>query len=261
MDNKVNFFAVILHRTYRLLFSVRGLIAVLMSVYMVVIGAYFLDALMQAGSVYGELLAIFNANPDLEFQWFFFDGALSKLITIFVAPIFIFDAVSGDKSGERVGIVLSRPITRVQYMLIYLISASLAFAIVLFGALIPGYLIIHPQVPALAIGPYLATCGLMFLLGFFTLCVALLISTVARSNLVSFLASFGLFAFLMLPNASKYASDALLNAAKATPHYYSTYFTTNSFDGGLYAVFALVIILFALPFLALAILKFRNEDL
>lgn len=261
MDNRVNFIAMVWHRTINLLFSLRGLIALVMSIYMVIAGAYLLDALGGAGTVYGELLAIFNANPDMRFQWFFFDGALSKLITLFVAPLFIFDAVSGDKKGERVGILLSRPISRVQYMLLNLVSATLAFGIVFFGTMIPGYFMIQPQVPELTAGAYLATTTLMFLLGFFALCVALLISTVARSNLVSFIATFGLFSFLMLPNAMKYSSDALMYAAKATPHYYSTYFTTNSIDVGLYIAFAVVILLFALPFLVLAIIKFWKDDL
>ncbi len=261
MDNKVNFIAVVWHRTINLLFSVRGLIALLMSIYMIVAGAYLVNALGGAGTVYGELLAILNDRPDMRFQWFFFDGALSKLVTILTAPLFIFDAVSGDKSGGRMGIVLSRPITRVQYMLLNLVSATLAFGIVFFGTLIPGYFIIQPQVPELTAGAYFATCALMFLLGFFALCVALLISTMSRSNLISFLASFGLFSFLMLPNASKYSSDALMNLAKATPHYYSTYFTTNSIEPGLYVAHAVVIMLFSLPFLALAIVKFRKGDL
>jgi ABC-type transport system involved in multi-copper enzyme maturation permease subunit len=261
MDNEVNFVAVVWHRTYRLLFSVRGVIALLMSVYMLVAGAYFLDALMEAGTVTGELYALFIDRPEMKFQWFFFDGALSKLVTIFVAPLFIFDAVSGDRSGERMGIVLSRPITRVRYMLFHLVSATLAFGIVFFGTLLPGYFLIQPQVPELTAGAYLATTVLMFLLGFFALCVALLVSTLARSNLVSFIVSFGLFSFLMLPNASKYSSDALLNLAKATPHYYSTYFTTNNLEAGLFIAYAVVVVLFALPFLALAIFKFRKEDL
>lgn len=261
MDRKVNFVALILHRTWRLLFSIRGAIALLMSVYMIVAGAFFLDALLEAGTVYGELVSLFNSRPDFRFQWFFFDGALSKLVTIFVAPLFIFDSVSGDKKAERIGILLSRPITRVQYMLLHLTSATLAFAVVFFGALTVGYFAIQPQVPELTPAAYFATVILMFLLGFFVLCVALLISTLVKSNLVSFIATFGLFSFLMLPNAMKYSSDEVWAAAQMTPHYYSTYFTTNNLEAGLFVGYAVIIILFSLPFLALAILKFRNEDL
>ena len=261
MGSSVNFIAVILNRTWRLLFSVRGAIALFMSVYMIVAGSFFLDALLQAGTVYGELVSLFNSRPDFRFQWFFFDGALSKLVTIFVAPLFIFDAVSGDKKTERIGILLSRPITRVQYMLLNLISATLALALVFFGTLIPGYFVIQPQVPELTAAAYFATGFLMFLLGFFVLCVALLISTLAKSNLVSFIATFGLFSFLMLPNAMKYSSDEVWAAAQMTPHYYSTYFTPNNLEVGLFIGYALIIVLFSLPFLVLAILKFRNEDL
>ncbi len=261
MDDKVDFLAVIWHRTYRMLFSVRGLLALLMSVYMLVAGAYFLDSLMEAGTVTGELYALFIDRPDLQFQWFFFDGAMSKLVTIVLAPLFIFDAVSGDRTGERIGLVLSRPITRPTYMLIHLVSAILAFGVIFLGVLIPGYFLIHPQVPELTASAYLATTVLMYLLGFFALCVALLISTLVKSNLVSFIASFGLFSFLMMPNALKYTSDVMVDVAKFTPHYYATYFTTHNLEGGLFIAYAVVIILFSLPFLALAILRIRNEDL
>ena len=230
---------------------------------MVIAGAYLIDALMASSTVYGELITLFNNRPDLRFQWFFFDGALMKLVTIFTAPLFIFDAVSGDKKGEKIGILLSRPITRVQYMIINLASATLAFGILFFGTLIPGYFMIQPQVPDLTFGAYLATCGLLFLLGFFVLCVTLLISTISKSNLISFIMAFGLFSLLMLPNAMKYNSDAMMSLAKITPHYYASYFTTieGSVTAGLYLGHVLVIILFSVPFLALAIMKFRKEDL
>ncbi len=261
MDNKVNFPVIIWNRAFNLIFSIRGLIALLMSVYMVIAGAYLIDVLMESSTVYGELIELFNSRPDLRFQWFYFDGALTKLVTLFTAPLFIFDAVCGDKKAERIGILLSRPITRVQYMIINLGSATLAFSILFFGTLIPGYFAIQPQVPELSAGAYFATTGLMFLLGFFTLCVALLISTFAKSNLVSFIIAFGLFSFLMLPNTMKYNSDAMLALAKITPHYYATYFTTHDVTAGLYLGHILAIILLSLPFLVLAIWKFKSEDL
>ena len=259
--DKVNFPAIVWNRTFNLIFSIRGLIALLMSIYMVIAGAYLIDVLMESSTVYGELITLFNNRPDMQFQWFFFDGALMKLVTIFTAPLFIFDAVSGDKKGERIGILLSRPITRVQYMLINLISATLAFGIIFFGTLIPGYFAIQPQVPDLTLGAYLATCSLMFLLGFFALCVTLLISTISKSNLISFIMAFGLFSFLMLPNAMKYNSDTFMDLAKATPHYYASYFTTHDITAGLYVGYVLLILLFGIPFLALAIMKFQKEDL
>ena len=117
------------------------------------------------------------------------------------------------------------------------------------------------QVPELTAGAYLATAGLMYLLGIFTICVALFISTLAKSNLMSFLIGFGTFSFLMLPNTMKYNSDALLALAKLTPHYYATYFTTHEVTAGLYIGYVLVILLFCVPFLALAIMRFKNEDL
>ena len=259
--DKVNFPAIILNRTFNLIFSIRGLIALLMSIYMVIAGAYLIDVLTESSTVYGELITLFNNRPDMQFQWFFFDGALMKLVTMFTAPLFIFDSVSGDKKGERIGILLSRPITRSQYMLINLISATLAFGILFFGTLIPGYFAIQPQVPDLTFSAYLATCGLMFLLGFFVLCVALLISTISKSNLISFIIAFGLFSFMMLPNAMKYNSDTFMSLAKATPHYYASYFTTHDITAGHFVGYAVLIVLFALPFLALAIMKFRKEDL
>ncbi|MCK5039180.1 MAG: hypothetical protein KAS16_08795 [Thermoplasmata archaeon] len=261
METKVNFPVIIWQRTLNLLFSVRGLIALLMSVYMVVAGAYLIDMLMESSTIYGELINLFNDRPDLRFQWFFFDGALTKLVTLFTAPLFVFDAVCGDKKAERIGILLSRPISRVQYMFINLGSAILAFSILFFGALGPGYFAIQPQVPELTAGAYFGTAGLLWLLGVFTLCVALLISTMVKSNLLSFIISFGLFSFYMLPNTMKYNSDAMLAAAKITPHYYATYFTTNDVTAGLYIGHALVIIIMCLPFLALAIWKFKSEDL
>ncbi len=261
MDNKVNYPVIIWNRALTLIFSVRGLIALLMSIYMVIAGAYLIDTLMESSTIYGELINLFNDNPDMRFQWFFFDGALTKLVTLFTAPLFIFDAVCGDKKGERIGILLSRPITRTQYMFINLGSASLAFSIMFFGTLIPGYFVIQPQVPALTAGAYLATAGLMYLLGIFTLCVALFISTLAKSNLISFLIGFGTFSFIMTPNAMKYNSDALLALAKFTPHYYATYFTTHEVTAGLYIGYMLVMILFCVPFMALAIMKFKKEDL
>ena len=259
--NKVNFPIIIWNRAINLIFSIRGLIALLMSIYMVVAGAYLIDTLMESSTVYGELINIFNDNPDMRFQWFFFDGAVVKLVTLFTAPLFIFDAISGDKKGERIGILLSRPITRIQYMLINLASATLAFGIMFFGTLVPGYFAIRPQVPELTAGAYFATCGLLFLLGFFTLCVALFISTISKSNLISFIISFGLFSFFMLPNVMKYNSDGMLALAKITPHYYATYFTTHDVTAGSYIGYAVIIILLSLPFLALAIMKFQNEDL
>ncbi len=260
MDN-VNLIAIVWHRAMNNLFSIRGLIALLMSIYMIVIGAYMMDALMEAGTVTGELYTLFMDNPDMKFQWFFFDGALIKMVTMFTAPLFIFDAVSGDKKGERIGILLSRPITRVQYMIINLASAILAFGIVFFGTMIPGYFSIQPQVPGLTIEAYMATTGLMFLLGVFALCLALFISTISKSNLISFIMVFGTFSFLMLPNAMKYNSDAFLALSKATPHYYASYFTTHDVTAGSYIAYAVIIILLSLPFLALSIMKFRNEDL
>jgi ABC-type transport system involved in multi-copper enzyme maturation permease subunit len=216
---------------------------------------------MAEGSVIGELVQLFNDNPEYKFQWMFFDGALSKLVTLFVAPLFVFDAVSGDRTGERLGLLLSRPITRTQYMLVNLFSASLAFGIVFFGIMVPAFFMISPSIPELTFGSYMATAVLMYFLGFFTIGFILLISTLSKSNLISFIASFGIMSIFMTPNASKYTSDAMLAIAKFTPHYYATYFTTHAVEPGMYLLCAAVIILMALPFIALAIFKFRREDL
>ncbi len=260
MDD-VNLPRVIVHRALSMLVSLRGILALMVALYMAMAGAFFLDMFMAEGSVIGELVQLFNDNPEYKFQWMFFDGALSKLVTLFVAPLFIFDAVSGDRSGERLGLLLSRPITRTQYMFVNFFSASLAFGIVFFGIMAPAFFMISPSIPELTFGSYMATAALMYLLGVFTISFILLISALSKSNLVSFIAAFGIMSIFMTPNASKYTSDAMMAVSKFTPHYYATYFTTHAVEPGMYLLCAAIIILMALPFLALAILKFRSEDL
>jgi len=261
MDRKAGLARVVVRRAVGLLLSFRGMVAVCFMAFIVLAGAYFLDAFTQAGTVIGELVKIFEGHPEFEFGWLFFDGTLTKLVTLFVAPIFAFDAVSGDRSGERLGLLLSRPLSRSQYMLVNLASSTLAFGTVFFAVMLPGYVLISPGVPELAAGAYVATCALMFLLGFFAICFALMVSTLVKSNLVSFVATFGSMAVLMTPNAMKYTSDGLMELAKATPHYYATYFTTHAVEPGLYALCAVIIVVFSLPFLALAVLKLQREDL
>ncbi|MFO7618705.1 MAG: hypothetical protein R6W91_03505 [Thermoplasmata archaeon] len=261
MASQVNITRITVQRAINLLLSMRGVLALLIALYIALAGAYFMDLFMDEGSVIGALMELFNDNPEYQFQWMFFDSALSKLVTLFVAPLFIFDAVSGDRSGERLGLLLSRPITRAQYMLVNLFSAALAFGIVFFGIMIPAFFLISPSIPELTFGAYLATAALMYLLGVFTMCLILLLSTLSKSNLISFIASFGIMSVYMLPNASKYSSDTFMSIAKATPHYYATYFTTHAVEPGMYLLCIAVIILMALPFLALAILKLRSEDL
>ncbi len=261
MANQVNILRITVHRAMNLLLSMRGVLALLIAFYMALAGAYFMDMFMQEGTVIGALLELFNDNPEFQFQWMFFDSALSKLVTLFVAPLFIFDAVSGDRSGERIGLLLSRPITRTQYMLVNMFSAALAFGIVFFGIMAPAFFMISPSIPELTLGSYMATAVLMYLLGIFTISFILLISTLSKSNLVSFIAAFGIMSFYMTPNASKFSSDAMMSVAKFTPHYYATYFTTHAVEPGMYLLCIAVIILMALPFLALAILKFKREDL
>ena len=259
--DKANLWAMAWHRTTRLLFSLRGLLALMFTVYMMGAIVFFLDEFMASGTVIGELVALFNARPDLQFQWAFFDSGMSKLVTLFVAPLFIFDSISGDKSGERTGLILARPISRVQYLMINLVSAILAFGIVYFGVLSPGYWAISPSVPELEMGAYFSTMVLMFLLGIVAMSGVMLISAFAKSNLVSFIASFGVMSVFMLPNAMKYSSQAYMDVARATPHYYATYFTTNDITGGDYVLHAVIVLLFAVPFLALTIMKFGKEDL
>ena len=261
MASQVNISHIIIQRAINLLLSMRGVLALLIALYMALAGAYFMDLFMQEGSVIGALMELFNDNPEYQFQWMFFDSALSKLVTLFVAPLFIFDAVSGDRSGERLGLLLSRPITRARYMLVNLFSAALAFGIVFFGIMLPAFLLISPSIPELTFTSYLATAVLMYLLGVFTISLVLLLSTLSKSNLISFIASFGIMSLFMTPNASKYSSDAMMSVAKFTPHYYATYFTTHAVEPGMYLLCIAVIILMALPFLALAILKLRSEDL
>jgi ABC-type transport system involved in multi-copper enzyme maturation permease subunit len=260
MDDAVNLPKIVIHRAIAMILSVRGVLALLVAFYMAMASAFFLDAFIAEGSVIGELMELFNDNPEFKFLWMF-ESALTKLVTLFVAPLFVFDAVSGDRSGERLGLILSRPITRTQYMVVNLASSTLAFGIVFLGIMTPAFLFISPKVPELTFTAYMATVFLMYLLGFFTIAFVLMLSTFSKSNLISFIASFGIMSFLMVPNASKYSSDAFMAISKLTPHYYATYFTTHAVEPGLYLLFAAIIVLFAIPFIALAIFKFRREDL
>jgi len=258
MSNEVRFWSIVWHSTMRLVFSFRGLIALLFSIFMVAMVALVFDKLPQA---FFELLKLFTPNPDLQFQWFLFDNSISKLITLFIAPIFIFDAISGDRNDDRFGLMLSRPITRTQYLLMRLFSASLAFGIIFIPTIALGYPAFTNIVPTLTPVSYFGTTILVYLLGFFTMSVGLLVSTLTKKSIVSFIAMFGVMAFFMLPNAMKYSSDTLSDIAMATPHYYATYFTSRPFDGLSCAGFAVVIVLFSLPFILVTTWKFRKESL
>lgn len=258
MDNEVHLWMLVWHSTIRSVISLRGLMALTFSIFMIAMAAFVYDRLPQA---FFELLKLFTPNPDLQFQWFLFDNSLSKLITLFIAPIFIFDAIAGDRADERLGLILSRPITRTQYLLMKLFSASLAFGIIFLPTMALGYPIFTNIVPALSPASYFGTSILVYLLGFFTMSVGLLVSTLTKRRIVSFMAMFGLMAFLMLPNAMKYTSDALSGLAMATPHYYATYFTSRPFDALLCAGFAVLIVLFSLPFILVTTWKFRKESL
>ncbi len=258
MSNEVRLWSVIWRSTMRLLFSLRGLIALLFSVFVIAMVAFAYDKMPQA---FFELLKLFTPNPDLQFQWFLFDNSLSKLITLFIAPIFIFDAVSGDRGDERFGLMLSRPITRTQYLLVKLLSATLAFGIIFLPTMALGYPAFTKIVPTLTPASYFGTSLLVFLLGFFTMSVGLLVSTITKRSIVSFIAMFSVMAFFMLPNSLKYSSDALSSIAMATPHYYATYFTSRPFDGLLCAGFAGLIVLFSLPFILVAVWRFGKESL
>ncbi|MFH0816676.1 MAG: ABC transporter permease subunit [Methanobacteriota archaeon] len=250
-----------LHTARRLLLSLRGLLAILFSLWMVLAVAYLYDSVMGSGSALGELVDVFSTNPQSEIQWFLFDSGLTKLVTLFVAPMFVFDAVSGDRSKERLGMILSRPITRRDYILSKLAGASVAFGIIFFSVMALGFPLYQQKVPELDAGAYFATVALMYLLGVFSMCVVLMLSVLSRNNLISFIAAFGIMSVFMLPNASKYSSSAFMEAAKLTPHYYATYFTTHNLDALLYAGFALAIVAFSIPFLAISVWKFKGEDL
>jgi len=136
MGNEVRLGYMIWHSTFRLVFSIRGLIALLFSAYMMIMVAVIYDKLPET---FFELIRVFTNDPELQFHWLFFDNAISKAVTIFVAPILIFDAVSGDRSDDRFGLILSRPITRTQYLLTKLISAFLAFGLVFLPIMALGY--------------------------------------------------------------------------------------------------------------------------
>lgn len=258
MPRKVRFLNLVWHSAVRLIFSPRGLIALLFSVFMLaMIGAVF-DKLPPA---FFEILKLFASDPGVQFQWLMFDNSLSKLITLFIAPMFIFDAISGDRGDDRFGMMLSRPITRTEYLLMKLFSATLAFGIIFLPTMALGYPVFTSIVSTLTPASYFGTSILIFLLAFFTMSVGLLVSEMTKRSIVSFIAMFGLMAVLMMPNASKYTSDAINDLAMFTPHYYATYFTSQPFDGLLCAGFAVVILLFSLPFITLSIWKFRKESL
>jgi len=232
--------------------------ALLLSIFMIAMAASVYNQLPPA---FFELLKLFTPNPDLQFQWFLFDNFLSKLITLFIAPIFIFDAISGDRGDERLGLILSKPITRAQYLLMRLLSASFAFGIVFLPILALGFPAFKNIVPTLTLESYFGTSLLVYLLGFFSMSVGILVSTLTRRSVISFIAMFGLMAFFMLPNAMKYTSDTLSSIAMATPHYYATYFTSRPFDALLCVGFAALIILFSLPFILVTVWKFKKENL
>jgi ABC-type transport system involved in multi-copper enzyme maturation permease subunit len=258
MAEELRYWPLIWHSAQRLIFSIRGIIALLFSFYFIGIVAWMYNDLPPA---FFELYTLFTSEPGLQFQWFFFDNALTKMVTIFVAPIFIFDAVSGDRDGERFGLMLSRPINRTQYMFMKLISAFLAFTVVFLITMVVGYPIFRNIVANLSLTSYFGTVFLIILLGFFAMCVTLLISTLMKKNLVSFIVTFGVMAFLMMPNAMKFTSPTFDNVAMATPHWYATYFTSHGMDTFLFIGFAVVIILFSLPFLWLSIWRFKKADL
>jgi len=258
MNNEIRLRNLVWHSSLRLIFSFRGLIALLFSVFMVAMIGYIYDKLPPA---IFELFRLFTSDPGLQFQWLLFDNSLSKLITLFVAPIFIFDAVSGDRSDERFGLLLARPITRTQYLLTKLLSASLAFGIIFLPTMAIGYPAFMSIVPTLTPMSYFGTSILIYLLAFFTMSVGLLVSTLTKKSIVSFIAMFGLMAIIMMPNAMKYSSGAINDLAMATPHYYATYFTSHVFDALVCVGFAVIIILFSLPFLFVTIWRFKKESL
>ncbi|MCK4717063.1 MAG: ABC transporter permease subunit [Thermoplasmata archaeon] len=265
MDSQVNFSAMIWHRTFRIIFSLRGLIAILFSFYFIGAIAWMLPTITEQGGVIAEIWKTFSS--DLAFSWLLFDGALSKLVSIFIAPLFVFDAISGDKTGERMPIIMSRPITRTQYVLMKLSSGMLAFTLLFLPIMGIGYFVFSGLVEGgLDVANYFATCILFVALAFFCMAVCLLISALVKKNLVSFLAAFGLMSIAMTANASKNTSDALLASAQLTPHYYATYFASpfpepHDLEIMPFLGCLVVIILFALPFLYLTILKFKKEDL
>jgi ABC-type transport system involved in multi-copper enzyme maturation permease subunit len=241
-----------------LILSVRGLIVLLFSVFMVTMMAFVYDKLPPA---FFELFRLFTSDPDLQLQWLLFDNSLSKLITLFLAPMLIFDAVSGDRADDRFGLMLSRPMTRAQYQSIKLLSAFLAFGAIFLLTMAIGFPVFTSISPTLTPISYFGTSVLICLLAFFTMSVGILVSTLTRKSIVSFIALFGLMSVLMLPNAMKYTSGSFNDVAMATPHYYATYFTSHAFDPFLCAGYAVIIVLFSLPFILAAIWKFNKEDL
>lgn len=258
MTGEVRLSSIIWHSSLRLVFSIRGLIALLFSIAMISMIAFVFDKLPPA---FFEILRLFTTDPALQFQWLLFDNALSKLITLFIAPIFIFDAISGDRGDDRLGLMLSRPISRTRFLLVKLLSSTLAFGIIFLPVMVLAYPVFTANILALGPVTYFATSLLVFLLAFFAMSVGLLVSTITKRSIVSFIAMFGLMTFLMLPNASKYTSDEMNSLAMATPHYYATYFTSHAFDVASCIVYAVVILLFSLPTLIVTILKFGREDL
>jgi len=156
-----------------------------------------------------------SANPFLkkfdELSWTF----ITALVVSFVALLFTFDAVSGEKESKTLALSLANPVSRGTLLLGKFASAVLSvMAIVLAGVLTSLIIIVvlGPEgVPAALAGEvlgYLATAGL--LAGTFA-AFGLLASVVARSSNVSLLLalSFWLVFAVVIPNSSTFVAKGL----------------------------------------------------
>lgn len=241
------------------LFSLRTLLALLFTLFMVFFTPYVYKN--SPPELFNLLAYWVRERPELLFSWFWFDNALTKMCTILVAPIFVFDSISGERGSGTLEIYLSKPIERKSYILTKIISASIIFGIIYFFSMAVAYFYFGYQDIALSAERFVITAFLLWLLSVFTMSVGVLISLLTKKSVTSFLAIFGLMAILIVPSASKYTSDFLEEISKLTPHYYATYFAVETIEPLTVAAYILIILIFAAIPAVLAILKFRREDI
>ncbi len=146
-----------------------------------------------------------SANPFLkrfdELSWTF----ITALIVSFIALLFTFDAVSGEKETKTLALSLANPVSRGTLLLGKFVSAVLSVMAIVLAGVLTGLVIV------VALGPegiYLAVTGL--LAGTFA-AFGLLASVVARSSNVSLLAalSFWLVFAVVIPNSSTFIAKGL----------------------------------------------------
>ena len=156
-----------------------------------------------------------SANPFLtrydELNWSF----IASLILSFVALLFTFDAVSGEKETKTLALALSNPVSRATLLAGKYLSAVLSVLVILIPGILVSLLILIVSGGAAA-SPILAAETLGFLLAVVLLtaamaAVGLLCSVVARSSNVSLLLALSawLLFVVVIPNSSAFIAKTL----------------------------------------------------